>query len=113
MTAECVDCADAYGQGYSAGEAKGYWAVVTRAEETAQGGPGGCGCEPCPVVRHIRSLFSLTSQDSFEAGWIDSVTAGVPGLERIPSGGVYGVMVRSTLFCSYIISVNYVSHPPP
>ena len=68
MTAERVDCADACGQGYSAGEAKAFWEVVARAKESAQGGPGGCGCEPCPVVRHIRRLFSLTSQDSFEAG---------------------------------------------
>ena len=65
------------------------------------------------MVRHIRRLFSLTSQDSFEAGWIDSVTAGVPGPERIPSGGVYGVMVRSTFFSSYIICLYYGSLPPP
>ena len=113
MTGECVDRADAYGQGYSAGEAKGFWAVIARAKETAQGGPGGCGCEPCPVMRHIRRLFSLTSQDSFEAGWVDSVTAGVPGPERIPPGGVYGVMVRSTFFPSYIICLYNVSPPPP
>ena len=35
MTAERVDCADAYGQGYSAGNANAFWEVVTRAVRAA------------------------------------------------------------------------------